>query len=832
MNAKYYSALKIAIIFLVISAFYIVFSDNIILQFFGDSISLETLNKIQSVKGLIFVLLTSIFLFILIYKEINSKQKHIEELESQQKILKKISEDKNELSKELSERNKYIETILDNIPLGVAVNKLNEGTAVYLNKKFEQIYGWPASELIDITNFFQKVYPNKTYRKKIKSRILDDIKSGNPENMVWEEIQITTQKDEKRIVNAQNIPLFEQNLMISTVDDVTEKVKTQKERNRIFENSIDMICTASFDGYFQSLNPAWEKILGWSEEELRSKPFLEFIHPEDVKRATTATQEIEKGNTALRFENRYATKDGDYKWLSWNTIPLPKENIMFGIARDITFRKKAEEELRQSKDLLEQSKKQLEVITNNLPGAIVQFKMSPDGSDELIYVSKGAYMIWGIDANEAMEDNQKFWKQIDSAYLEKVEKSIKTSFESLIPWHVEFKTKLPNKTAKWIEAIGIPRKLRDGSVIWDSIMLDITSRKLIEEQLQESKALLEKTINSLNEVVLVIDPENRKILLVNAAVEKMFGYKPSEVIGNNTKMLHINREKYEAFANIGEPILEEHGTFHTEFQMKHKDGSIIETENIVTSIKNENNWYSGVVSVIRDITVRKNNEKKLREYQQSLRNLTTELSLAEEKQRKEIAANIHDHLSQLLVISKIKVSDLKNDEKSEKRQLKLSSIINHISEALENSRRITYDLSPPILYEMGLVETMYWLTEKIEGENNIKVQFKTNIETIALPESTLIFMFRSIQELLYNAIKHACASSIITEFHFANNLLSVLVKDDGKGFNLLEMDKKKSATKSFGLFAVKERIKNLGGKFSIKSKEGKGTEAKIDIPIH
>lgn len=693
MNPKYYSALKISIIFLVIGSLYIVFSDNLVLKTLGDSISAEALNKIQSFKGLMFVFLTSVFLFILIFREINLKQKTIEELERQQKILKETFEEKNKLSTQLRERNHYIETILDNIPLGVAVNKLDGGTAIYLNKKFEEIYGWPAKELIDVYNFFEKVYPDETYRKKIQTRVISDIESGDPKKMIWEEIEITTERGEKRIVNAQNIPLLEQDLMISTVKDITQRVKTQKERNRIFENSIDMICTASYDGYFKTLNPAWENILGWSNDELRSKPFFEFIHPDDVDDTLKAAQEIAKGKTALRFKNRYATKSGEYKWLSWNTIPIPEENIMFGIARDVTLNKKAEEEL------------------------------------------------------------------------------------------------------------------------------------------QQSKALLEKTINSLNEVVLVINPKNRTVVLANSAINKIFGYKPSEVIGKTTEILHLNHEKYKEFADTGEPILEKQGKFHTEFKMKHKNGSVIETENIVTSIKDENDWESGVVSVIRDITDRKNNEKRLREYQHSLQNLTTELSLAEEKQRKEIAANIHDHLSQLLVISKMKITDLKNDEKSKERQSKLSTIINHISEALENSRRITYDLSPPILYEMGLVETMYWLAEKIEAENNINLHFKTNTDNLKLPEAKLIFLFRSIQELLYNAIKHAQAKNIISEFKLENNLLKIIVKDDGKGFAPSEIEKSKSVTKSFGLFAVKERIQNLGGKFSIQSDLGKGSEAKIEVPI-
>jgi len=133
---------------------------------------------------------------------------------------------------ELKKRNQFIETILDNLPIGLAVNFIDEGKATYMNKKFQEIYGWPKEDLEDIENFFQKVYPNAEYREQIKKMIFEDIEAGDPEKMVWEGIEATGQDGRKKIIMAKNIPLDDQNFMISTVQDITESSKLQIQLNQ------------------------------------------------------------------------------------------------------------------------------------------------------------------------------------------------------------------------------------------------------------------------------------------------------------------------------------------------------------------------------------------------------------------------------------------------------------------------------------------------------------------------------------------------------------------------------------------------------------------------
>jgi PAS domain S-box-containing protein len=114
--------------------------------------------------------------------------------------------------------------------------------------------------------------------------------------------------------------------------------------DRFFSISIDMLCIAGFDGYFKRLNPAWEKTLGFSREELLSRPMFEFVHPDDLGRSREQNRQVRAGGQALSFENRYRCKDGSYRWFLWNARADLDRQRIYSLARDITDRKRAEEE--------------------------------------------------------------------------------------------------------------------------------------------------------------------------------------------------------------------------------------------------------------------------------------------------------------------------------------------------------------------------------------------------------------------------------------------------------------------------------------------------------
>ncbi|MBN2736109.1 MAG: PAS domain S-box protein [Spirochaetales bacterium] len=127
----------------------------------------------------------------------------------------------------LMQKNQFTQIIQDNLPIGIALNAFDTGEVIYTNRKFDEIYGWPSKFLQNVENFFLCVYPDEAYRSKIKSRVMEDILSGDINRMCWEDVEITTQKGEKKYIIANNIPLSEQNTMVSTVQDMTGRKKAE-----------------------------------------------------------------------------------------------------------------------------------------------------------------------------------------------------------------------------------------------------------------------------------------------------------------------------------------------------------------------------------------------------------------------------------------------------------------------------------------------------------------------------------------------------------------------------------------------------------------------------
>jgi PAS domain S-box-containing protein len=121
--------------------------------------------------------------------------------------------------------------------------------------------------------------------------------------------------------------------------------QAEEERDRLFTLSLDMLCIAGFDGYFRRLNPAWEKTLGWTIDELTARPYIEFVHEMDREATVAEAQKLVAGDVTLSFENRYLCADGSYKWLLWNAAPFASQQLIYAAARDITERKTAEQQL-------------------------------------------------------------------------------------------------------------------------------------------------------------------------------------------------------------------------------------------------------------------------------------------------------------------------------------------------------------------------------------------------------------------------------------------------------------------------------------------------------
>jgi len=217
-----------------------------------------------------------------------------------------------------------------------------DGTITSWNKSAERLYGYTASEIIGRSHAILVPPGQPDEIPQLHERIKRGEQIDNYETVrvrkdgqkISVSIVISSVKDENgNVISCSAI-----------TRDITERKLIEKERERFFTISLDMLCVADTDGYFIRLNPAWEKKLGFTIEELLSKPYLDFIHPDDRKRTLAEANKIAAGDVTIAFENRYRCKDGSYKWFLWNAILDHENQLIYAVARDITERKLVESE--------------------------------------------------------------------------------------------------------------------------------------------------------------------------------------------------------------------------------------------------------------------------------------------------------------------------------------------------------------------------------------------------------------------------------------------------------------------------------------------------------
>ncbi|TVR05802.1 MAG: PAS domain S-box protein [Spirochaetaceae bacterium] len=266
--------------------------------------------------------------------------------------LKRENEDHHRTAQRLAERNTFIETVLDNLPIGLAVNYIDAGTATYMNRQFEAIYGWPKDVLTDIGRFFDAVYPDPGYRDEIKSRVLADIASGDPRRMVWDDVVTITQDGEQRIVRAQNIPIPEQNVMISTVQNQTqqkhieEALRESEQTYRFLVDSLhEGIMQIDGDGVIVFVNTRMAEMLGYTPADMVGRNFLEFMDERGQEIARKAVARRRAG-VVEQMEAEFRCRNGRPLHVLLETGPIRDADGRYRGAiagvMDITARKESQ----------------------------------------------------------------------------------------------------------------------------------------------------------------------------------------------------------------------------------------------------------------------------------------------------------------------------------------------------------------------------------------------------------------------------------------------------------------------------------------------------------
>jgi PAS domain S-box-containing protein len=232
-----------------------------------------------------------------------------------------------------------------------------------------------------------------------------------------------------------------------------------------------------------------------------------------------------------------------------------------------------------------------------------------------------------------------------------------------------------------------------------------------------------------------------------------------------------------------------------------------------------------------EIKERQATDEKLLIHQEKLRSLSSELLLTEARERRELAIELHDRIGQTLAITKIKLGELGKSMASSPFAGALKEIRGFIEQTIQDTRFLTFELSPPVLYELGLEAALAWLVKQTEEKNRIRIAFKDDGQPKPLDEKCRVIIFRATRELLLNILKHAQAKTAVVSMQRNGAAIRIDIEDDGVGFDTSELSSLKPRSGGFGLFSIMERLRPLDGRLEIESEPGSGSRVTIVLPL-
>jgi PAS domain S-box-containing protein len=384
----------------------------------------------------------------------------------------------------------------------------------------------------------------------------------------------------------------------------------------------------------------------------------------------------------------------------------------------------------------------------------------------------------------------------------------------------------------------LAKKVRDRTADLESsnqnLSVQVIERTKAEHALRENRDYLKTLMDSLPDAVFSLKLPQREIVWASDTFN-VFGYDPDECVGKTMAFLYPDKQGFLSVGNaIERAIAEERDLVRVDQTMQKKSGECFPAD-ITISLFRTNADVVSVTAIVRDIAERKLAEEKLQAYQERLKALAAQLTLAEEKERQRIAAELHDQVGQSLAFARMRLAAAKKHAGDER----LKGILNDISESLlkagKDTRHLIFDLSSPAMREIGLRAAIAeWLEDEVQHRHGIPTAFIDKVNPqhkIVLPLDIRTLLFRNVRELLTNAVKHAQAKQITVYAEAMAGDLVITVEDDGVGFEAPGRAPNANKDAHFGLFSIQERMADLGGALELVSEPGEGCRATLRVPL-
>ncbi len=642
-----------------------------------------------------------------------------------------------------------------------------------------------------------------------------------------------------------------------------------------FEQGQDsMFIIRTSDGRIIKANEAAAKTYGYSRDEMLLMCLQDLFDP-----ATVNTIESIKAGTLneCTLETRHVRKDGCIFPVAVSIKSVASEEgiLLLGTVRDLTKHEstlekiKAEERQRlnitgitwqkQAEEKLQAANRQLLDIIDFLPDAT--FVINLEGQviawnhaiEEMTGVCKEDIIGKGDYAYTVPFYGKPRPILIDLVFME--ESEIKHQYDYVRREGDTFfgETFVPSAyrgRGAFLWGKASPLYDQDGNIAGaiESIR-DISGLKHLEEVIQMTGKELQLALEKLGERELmdrIIQTSPAGILVVNSAMEVMFANARAEqVLG-----LEIKDKARRTYKKPVWSVTDDKGNPIANEEMVYKN--VITTGNQVYDVVNTLWWpdgtrtllsinaaplmgrsgrIDGAVLSIEDVTGRREAEEKITSYQKQLRSLAAQLSLVEERERRRIAEGIHDHIGQSLAISRLKMRTLKRAVSLVEVLAGLDEIIVIIEEVIMKTRSLTFELSPPVLYDLGFEAVVEWLGEQVLMRNGVDVNLNSKLKSKSPDEDVRIFLFTAVRELFFNIIKHARAQEVFIDIQDLGEKIMVTVRDNGIGFDTRLFGPSPGKKAGFGLFSIRERLEHLGGRLEIVSRLGFGTSVSIEAPF-
>lgn len=608
----------------------------------------------------------------------------------------------------------------------------------------------------------------------------------------------------------------------------------EDELFQFFHNAPDILCVAGPDGIFKRVNPAFCKLMGYSEEELTSRHFTEFILSEDLAQTNTEYTETINGlREADSFINRYVTKDGDHRWISWNSSKIyGSEGLAFAYGRDITDKKKLE-------NLLD---------TANSLARIGGWEL--DLENQSLYFSKITREIHEVDENykPQLEAGINFYREDVKDYVRNI---VKEAVEQNREWDFEQPIITAKGNERWVRSIGKP-EFREGKCVKIiGSFQDITQRKRSEELIRQSNERFEKVTEATNDAIWDWDIENNSVY-VSAGFYKLFGFESGKIINSDqfwSERAH-KEDSSEVMRSLKKVIADKTSNhWLREYRVLHANESVKNVMDRGIVIRNSKGKAIRMVGAIADITHRKKYEESLKELNETLDKRAKELAVSNAELEQFAFVASHDLQEPLRMVTSF-LMQLEN-KYGDKLDEKAHKYIYFAVDGAKRMRQIILDLlefsragkntekSGKVAVK-ELINEAQLLQRRTIAQSSAKIVV-ANLPDIQLHKAPFLQVF---QNLIGNALKYS-KDDIIPEITISakstRDFYVFAVKDNGIGIEEKYFDKifiifqrlhakDKYKGSGMGLSIVKKIIENNGGQIWLESELGKGTTFYFSVP--